>query len=192
MIYHGVLFCLLLQGPAGSDGPPGKDGVLGQRVRAQRQIFSWDFHDASVWPRKCFRETEEIMVQRVWLVLKDFLALLVLLVHQVTQEREASRWVFHVLVQTFDDENKNLNVYGHLQGSRGPQGPPGAAGKRGLVVSLCFRSFHVFRVKLLTVYKTKKRIFSRFKSLFLLRFVWNCSKNLLLNFKNDKSTFNLS
>lgn len=27
-----VLFLCWVQGPAGSDGPPGKDGILGQRV----------------------------------------------------------------------------------------------------------------------------------------------------------------
>lgn len=66
------------QGPAGSDGPPGKEGVLGQRVRTE--FLKGYKCSTETNCRYHSREIEGITVQRVWLVLRDFLGLPVPLV----------------------------------------------------------------------------------------------------------------
>lgn len=80
------------QGHPGSDGPPGKEGLLGQRVgidqnKSLNDVCRFTILELSVLSPTP-RGIEVTPVQRACLVLRDFLALQVLSVQRVVQEEE--------------------------------------------------------------------------------------------------------
>lgn len=112
--FRALLTCLLKQGVPGSDGPPGKDGMLGIRVRQLAALhrtsynISLDFtlglssmclssFSLSSFPSSFLvlnhRETEEMLAQRVWLGPVELQVLLDLLVQLVVLAREENQYV---------------------------------------------------------------------------------------------------